>query len=61
MNKKIITFEATDKLKEDLRVEAFNRAVTVSALIRQILEESLRKETVNGKAASTSTSSIQNR
>lgn len=44
MGKKMISFEADDKLKEDLRVEAFKRSLSVSATIRQLLEESLRKE-----------------
>lgn len=51
MAKKMITFEATDKLKEDLRVEAFNQAVTVSALIRKLLEEALDKEKTDGQTA----------
>ena len=41
MTKKMISLEVSEELKEALRVEAFNRAVSVSALIRQILEESL--------------------
>ena len=44
MGKKMISFEADDKLKEDLRVEAFKRSVSISALIRQLLEEGLSKE-----------------
>ena len=45
--KKMISFEGTSCLKEALRVEAFNRSVSISALIRQLLEESLRKESSN--------------
>lgn len=40
--KKIISVEITSCLKEALRIEAFNKEVTVSALIRQILEEQLK-------------------
>jgi hypothetical protein len=43
--KKIISVEITSCLKEALRIEAFNKEVTVSALIRQILENQL-KDTV---------------
>lgn len=41
MAKKIISVEISDELKEALRVEAFNEHLTVSALIRKILEEKL--------------------
>lgn len=41
MAKKMISLEVSTELKEALRVEAFNRAVSISALIRQILEQSL--------------------
>jgi len=40
-NKKMISLEISDELREALRVEAFHKAVTVSALIRQILEDQL--------------------
>ena len=40
--KKIISVEITSCLKEALRIEAFNKEVTVSALIRQILEAQLQ-------------------
>jgi hypothetical protein len=40
--KKMISFEGTSCLKEALRIEAFNNDVTVSALIRQILETQLK-------------------
>lgn len=39
--KKMISFEGTSCLKEALRIEAFRRETTVSALIRQILENQL--------------------
>ena len=44
MSKKMISFEGTDELKEALRVEAFKRSVSISAVIRQLLEEGLNKE-----------------
>lgn len=40
--KKMISFEGTGSLKEALRIEAFKKETTVSALIRQILETQLR-------------------
>jgi len=39
MQKKIISFEATEELKEALRVAAFRKSISVSALIREILEK----------------------
>jgi plasmid stability protein len=47
MAKKMISLEISDELREALRVEAFRRSVSISALIRQLLEESLRKESSN--------------
>lgn len=41
MDKKIISFEASEQLKELLRVQAFHKSVSVSALIREVLEEYL--------------------
>lgn len=38
----MISFEGTTCLKEALRIEAFKRESTVSALIRQILETHLK-------------------
>lgn len=38
MPKKIISFEAPCELKEQLRIMAFNENITISALIRKILE-----------------------
>lgn len=46
MAKKMISLEISDELREALRVEAFNRSKSVSALIRQILEESLLEKQV---------------
>lgn len=42
MAKKMISLEITEELKEALRVEAFKRSLSISALIRQLLEEALR-------------------
>jgi plasmid stability protein len=39
MDKKIISFEAPTELKEALRVAAFNKNLSVSALVREILEK----------------------
>ena len=41
MSKRMISFEASEELKEALRVEAFKRSLSISALIRQLLESSL--------------------
>lgn len=41
MAKKMISLEITDELREALRVEAFKRSLSISALIRQILEKEL--------------------
>ena len=43
-NKKIISLEISENLRKALRKEAFNRDVTVSALIREILEKELQVE-----------------
>lgn len=40
--KKIISLEIPNTLREALRVKAFEEDVTVSALIRQILESQLK-------------------
>jgi predicted HicB family RNase H-like nuclease len=47
MGKKMISLEISDELREAIRVEAFRRSVSISALIRQLLEESLCKESSN--------------
>ena len=44
-NKKIISLEIAEQLRKALRVEAFNRDVTISALIRDILEKELKVDT----------------
>jgi hypothetical protein len=46
-DKKMISLEISDDLREQLRLEAFNRKITISALIRQLIEEALKanKET----------------
>jgi plasmid stability protein len=41
-NKKIISVEISEDLRRALKVEAFNRDKTVSALIRDILEKELK-------------------
>lgn len=41
MQKKIISFEASEELKEALRVAAFKKSISISALIREILEKNL--------------------
>ena len=40
-NKKMLSLEISNDLREALRVEAFHKNVTISALIRQILEKEL--------------------
>ena len=41
MAKKMISLEISDELREALRVEAFKRSLSVSALIRRLLEDAL--------------------
>ncbi len=41
--KRMISLEISDSLREALRVEAFNRNKTISATIRDILENYLRE------------------
>lgn len=41
-DKKMISLEISDEMREQLRLEAFKRKVTISALMRQLLEESLK-------------------
>lgn len=43
MGKKMLSLEVSDELREALRVEAFKRNKTISALIREILEDELKK------------------
>lgn len=47
MAKKMISLEISDELREALRVEAFKRSLSISALIRQLLEESLNSKQTN--------------
>jgi hypothetical protein len=47
MAKKMISLEISDELREALRVEAFKRSLSISALIRQLLEESLNLKQTN--------------
>jgi hypothetical protein len=42
MAKKMISLEISDELREALRIEAFKRSLSVSALMRQLLEEALQ-------------------
>jgi hypothetical protein len=41
MAKRMISLEISDELREALRKEAFNNSVSISAMIRQILEDRL--------------------
>lgn len=43
MGKKMISLEISDELREALRVEAFKQSTSISAVMRQILEEKLLK------------------
>jgi plasmid stability protein len=43
MAKKMISLEISDELREALRVEAFKQSSSISAVMRQILEEKLLK------------------
>lgn len=43
MAKKMISLEITEEMKEALRVEAFKRSLSISALIRQLLEAALEQ------------------
>ena len=43
-NKKIISLEISENLRKALRKAAFDKDVTVSALIRDILEKELKVE-----------------
>lgn len=42
MAKKMISLEISDELREALRVEAFKRSLSISALMRLLLEQSLK-------------------
>lgn len=41
MSKRMISFEISEELREALRIEAFNQSLSISAMIRQILEAKL--------------------
>ena len=41
MAKKMISLEISEELREAIRVEAFNQSLSISAMIRRILEERL--------------------
>ena len=51
MAKKMISLEISDELREALRVEAFKNSINISALIRKILEESLKDTLEEVKAS----------
>lgn len=42
MGKKMISLEISDELREALRIEAFKRSLSISALMRQLLENALQ-------------------
>lgn len=48
MAKKMISLEISDELREALRVEAFKRSLSISALIRQLLMQALEKDQTEG-------------
>ena len=41
MAKRMISLEISEELREAIRVEAFKQSLSISAMIRQILEEKL--------------------
>lgn len=48
MAKKMISLEISDELREALRVEAFKRSLSISAVIRILLEEALKSQNMEG-------------
>lgn len=48
MAKKMISLEISDELREALRIEAFNHSLSISAMIRLLLEESLNRSKNKG-------------
>lgn len=48
-SKKMISLEISDELREAIRLEAFRHSLSVSAMIRQILEERLLKQVDKGE------------
>ena len=51
MSKKMISLEISDELREALRVEAFKRSLSISALIRVLLNEALSENNVERPVA----------
>lgn len=49
MAKKMISLEISDELREALRIEAFKRSLSISAVIRILLEEALKSQIMEGK------------
>jgi hypothetical protein len=47
MAKKMISLEISDELREALRIEAFKRSLSISALIRQLLESQVLNKEVD--------------
>ena len=47
MAKKMISLEISDELREALRIEAFKQSLSISAVMRKILEEKLLDNTDN--------------
>ena len=41
MEKKIVSLEVSAELKEALRIQAFRKSMSISAVIREILEKEL--------------------
>ena len=41
MAKRMISLEISEELREAIRIEAFKQSLSISAMIRQILEEKL--------------------
>lgn len=48
MSKRMISLEISEELREALRLEAFKQSLSVSAVIRQILEDKLFKSSEEG-------------
>ncbi len=44
---KMISLEISDELREALRIEAFRQSLSISAVMRKILEEKLLANTCN--------------
>ena len=50
MAKRMISLEISEELREAIRIEAFNQSLSISAMIRQILEERLFNTTKEDKS-----------